>query len=64
MTTEDLSLTDFTDEVLSTKPNKKQKHRSFMKHAKGLYWKQSPDQQWADRAKESYKRISERENKL
>ena len=43
------------------KPNKKQKQPSFMKHVKGIHWKNSPDQEWADMAKESYKRISERQ---
>jgi hypothetical protein len=32
-----------------------------MKHVKGLHWKNSPDQEWGEAAKESYNRISERQ---
>jgi hypothetical protein len=41
--------------------NRKQKHRAFMKHVKGLHWKNSPNKEWAETAKSSYLKISERE---
>ncbi len=55
----DLLLMDTIPEY--EKPDRKQRQKGFMKHANGLYWLNSPDKEWEEKAKASYLKISERQ---
>lgn len=59
MSEEELLVTDLDIKDFS-KPDKRQKRKSFMSIFNNQYWLNSPNKEWEDKALESYKRLSKR----